>query len=168
MNEAERKELHSKFHETGWTGSNKILYPVKCLPISELWASVPKAESLHRKPFYRNVMADIERDGLMFPLLCVDATRQEMIAAKHRYKKSLCDLPFDINSPGDLTQQQYIIWGGSNRVRIAEDLGYTHIDCAIITSLQIAHRLQKDMRGPFKERYYSTKPLTEKNRIKKV
>lgn len=162
------KKLLSQFHESGWKGSNGVLYPVECLPIAELWASVPIAKNLHRKPFYENVKADIAADGLIFPLLCVHATKQKMIETKKRYKKSICDLPFDIDAPGDLNEKHYVIWGGSNRVRAAEDLGYTHIDCAIIPELSTAHRLQKDMRQPFKQRYYSAAAANEKNRVKKV
>lgn len=160
--------LHSQFHESGWTGADRQHYHVECLPIAELWASVPKAEKLHNKPFYHTVMNDIAADGLIFPLLCVHATRAEMIKAKERYKKSLCDLPFDMRNPGDIEEKHYVIWGGSNRVRAAEELGYTHIDCAMIPSLTIAHRLQKDMRAPFKKRYYSNEPMHESNRVKKI
>lgn len=163
-----KKELHSQFHKTGWTSDNGILYPVECLPVAELWASVPKAETLSRKPFYETVKADIAADGLIFPLLCVHLSREEILKAKKRYDKSLCDLPFDQKNPGDLSIKHYVIWGGSNRVRIAEELGYTHVDCAMIPELKTAHHLQRDMRKPFKKRYYSALPHSENNRVKRV
>ena len=167
MNEAERKELHSQFHDSGWKGGNGILYPVECLPVAELWASVAKAEKLHRKPFFETVKADIDADGLMFPILCVKTTRQQLIDTKKRYNKSIRDLPFD-PAKDDLSVVQYTVWGGSNRVCAAEELGYTHIDCAIIPNLQTAHRLQKDMRAPFKQRYYGPSGANESNRVTSV
>ena len=51
-------------------------------------------------------------------------------------------------------QRQWTVWGGSQRIRVATDLGYTHIDCAIIPSLDEARTLQGKMRAPFTQRYY--------------
>ena len=38
----------------------------------------------------------------------------------------MCELPF--SEDDDLNVRQYVVWGGSNRVRIAEELGYKLVD----------------------------------------
>ena len=99
-------------------------------------------------------MEDIMQNGLTFPLLVVDATREQIIKQKETYKDRLCYLPFYKNSY--LTLQQYVIWGGSNRVRIAEELGYTHIDCVIFPNGDFAtpHSKQGLHRKPYQKKFY--------------
>jgi|TARA_R110000751_G_scaffold61134_6_gene127302 hypothetical protein len=144
------KILRSKFTETKlW---NK--YPVKVLPIRDIFISVPKTETLRGKPFYKLLLEDIERDGLHFPLLVSDPTRTDLRQRKKQYKKRMCDLP-EWNDGLDENEIRHLtVWGGSQRIRVAADLGYTHIDCAIIPTLDEARTLQGKMRAPFTQRYY--------------
>ena len=144
------KILRSKFSETKlW---NK--YPVKVLPIRDIFISVPKTETLRGKPFYKLLLEDIERDGLHFPLLVSDPTRTDLRQRKKQYKKRMCDLP-EWNDGLDENEIRHLtVWGGSQRIRVAADLGYTHIDCAIIPTLDEARTLQGKMRAPFTQRYY--------------
>ena len=117
--------LKSQFNGTQWNG-----YDVVPLKISELWASVPKA-TIHRgKEFYGPILEDIKENGLHFPLLVVHATKQQIIEQKNRYGSKLCDLPFK-QDEGWLTDKMYVVWGGSNRVRIAEELGYEYIPAIV-------------------------------------
>ena len=143
------KVLKSKYHGSQWDKMNVVI-----LPINELWASVPKAEKHRGKNFYGPVMEDIQQNGLTFPLLVVDATREQIIQQKEKYKENLCDLPF--NEDSDLSKQQYVVWGGSNRVRIAEELGYSHIDCVVFENGDFAtpHRKQSLHRKPYKGKFY--------------
>lgn len=157
-------ELHSHFHDTGWTCCAGKVYPVKCLSIEELWASAPIVDNLYGKPFYETLKSDIAADGLYNPLICVYATHAELIEKKKRHKHAMNELPFDPNNT-DLNARQYVIWGGSNRYVVAKDLGYTHVDCTIIPKIDVAHRLQSEMRRPFKERYYSKRPHSNKNKV---
>jgi len=144
------KILRSKFSETKlW---NK--YPVKVLPIRDIFISVPKTEILRGKPFYKLLLDDIERDGLHFPLLVSDPTRTDLRQKKKQYKKRMCDLP-EWNDGLDENEIRHLtVWGGSQRIRVATDLGYTHIDCAIIPTLDEARTLQGKMRAPFTQKYY--------------
>lgn len=141
--------LKSKYHGSKWDGTE-----VAPIAIKDLWASVPKAEKCKGKAFYGPVMEDIKQNGLNFPLLVVDATRAQLIEQKEKHKDRLMDLPFDTDS--DLSLRQYVIWGGSNRVRIAEELGYTHIDCVIYPNgdFQKAYIKQKLHRKPYQKRFY--------------
>jgi len=133
-----------------WECNGKF-YPIAQLPINELWASVPQAKVLNGKPFYQPLLEDIQKNGLHFPLLCVHATYGDLRIQKVRFRDKMCDLPFWANEPDD--KQMYVIWGGSQRLRVAQDLGYTHIDCAMIPTLDEARGLQRYMRKPYNHLY---------------
>ena len=143
------KALLCEFSNSQWDGKDVV-----SLPITELWASVAKADIHKGRAFYKLVMADIAENGLNFPLLVVDATREQDIEQKKRHKDKLVDLPFELDS--DLSKQQYVVWGGSNRVRIAEELGYTHIDCVVYANgdFDTPHKKQKLHRTPYQAKYY--------------
>jgi|TARA_E500000318_G_C3446231_1_gene167014 hypothetical protein len=143
--------LKSQFNGTQWNG-----YDVVPLKISELWASVPKA-TIHRgKEFYGPILNDIKENGLHFPLLVVHANKQQIIEQKNKYGSKLCNLPFN-KDDGWLTDKMYVVWGGSNRVRIAEELGYEYIDCCIVApngEFEKARGMQKMHREPYQGKYY--------------
>jgi len=144
------KILRSKFSYTKlW---NK--YPVQVLPIRDIYISCPKTETLRGKPFYKLLLEDIERDGLHFPLLVSNPTRTELRKKKKQYKNRMDPLPEWNDGLDENMQRQWTVWGGSQRIRVAIDLGYTHIDCAIIPTLDEARTLQGKMRAPFQKRYY--------------
>ena len=144
------KILRSKFSEKKLWDK----YPVRVLPIQDIFISCPKTENLRGKPFYKLLLDDIERDGLHFPLLVSNPTRTDLRQRKKRYKNRLCDLPEWTDGLDENMQRQWTFWGGSQRIRVAADLGYTHIDCAIIPTLDEARTLQGKMRAPFTQRYY--------------
>ena len=146
------KLLKSKFHESFWE-ARRIEYPVEVLPIADLWASVPQVETLRNKPFHENLKNDIEKDGLHFPLLTVHTTYNDIWLQKEKYKSKLCELPFTLTEENK-ENKMYVIWGGSQRVRVAQELGYTHIDCAMIPNFKEARLLQRYMRAPYMKRYY--------------
>jgi hypothetical protein len=144
------KILRSKFTD----GKLWNQYPVRVFPIRDIFISVPKTETLRGKPFYKLLLEDIERDGLHFPLLVSNPTRTELRKKKKQYKKRMSDLPEWTDGLDENVQRQWTVWGGSQRIRVAKDLGYTHIDCAIIPTLDEARTLQGKMRAPFQKRYY--------------
>ena len=144
----ENKVLKSQFPNE-WNG-----YEVIELPVKDIWQSVRVAKSLNGKPFYLNVKEDIIRDGLHFPIMCVHTTYKELEKAKERWGKKINDLPFWHNALGKHKKMIWSVWGGSNRLSIAKELGYTHIDAAVIPNIKQAISLQKHMREPFRRRYY--------------
>lgn len=161
--------LESSYHAQGWIKMSGNKYPIKQLPVDEIWASVPKAEKHRSKEFYRPVLKDIKANGLKFPIMVIDSTRAAVCAQKNKWKNKLCELPFPhqivkkqdertdkwlCDIPENNNKQVYVCWGGSQRLRIARELGYTHIDCAMMPSYKIAHNLQKVMRAPYKDRWY--------------
>ena len=145
-------------HWRGTTGKRSTnlwkKYPVRVLPIKDIFISCPKTDVLRGKPFYKLLLDDIERDGLHFPILVSDPTRTELRKKKKQYKKRMEPLPEWNDGLNEDMQRQWTVWGGSQRIRVAMDLGYTHIDCAIIPSLDEARTLQGKMRAPFTQRYY--------------
>jgi hypothetical protein len=142
------KLLKSKYDE--WDGMKVV--PLK---IDNLWASVPKAEVHRGKQFYGPVMKDIEANGLHFPLLIVEATHAQLIKEKRRYKDKMLDLPFDEKNT-NLDEKIYVVWGGSNRVRAAAELGFDYIDCVIFTNgrFDLAKSKQKLHRKPYMRKFY--------------
>jgi len=144
------KILRSKFTQSKLWNQ----YPVQVFPIQDIFISVPKTDVLRGKPFYKLLLEDIERDGLHFPILVADPTRSELRKKKKQYKKRMSDLPEWNDGLDENMQRQWTVWGGSQRIRVAKDLGYTHIDCAIIPTLDEARTLQGKMRAPFTQRYY--------------
>ena len=91
----------------------------------------------------------------------------EMIKEKIRWQAKLCELPFEHKLYSTTTKynkekihyhqnrQIDVCWGGSQRLRIADELGFTHIDCAIMPSLKRAHVLQRVMRRPYDHIWYN-------------
>ena len=144
------KLLKSKFNGGKWDDIEVVP-----LAIDNLWASVPKADKLRNRPFYKPVMEDIKANGLHFPLLIVEATRRQVREQKDKYKRKMCELPFD-GLKDDLNEKMYVVWGGSNRVRAAEELGFTHIDCVIFRDGQFQEAMsrQKLHRRPYQKKFY--------------
>lgn len=144
------KILKSRYHNSQW---NNI--KVVSLRVSDLWASVPLAKQHRGKEFYEPIKEDIRKNGLHFPLIIVDATRNDILKQKKKYADKLCELPFD-KDKDDLTVRQYTVWGGSNRWNIANDLGYEYVDCVIVENADFdrARGMQGLHRKPYKGKYY--------------
>ena len=149
------KLLKSKFNESKWH-SFKINrdYKVVPLPIDELWGSVPVIQELYNKPFRQTLKDDIEENGLVNPLLVVSATFKELKEKKIKHGDALNELPFDVNNPELDAEKMYVVWGGSQRLDVAKELGYTHIDCALIPTLDEAYSLQSEMRKDYTQTLY--------------
>ena len=142
------KVLKSQF-PTDWQG-----FEVRELPVDEIWQSVPIAEKVAGMPFYSRVKEDIAREGMHFPIMCVHTNYEKLERAKEKWGKKINELPFWHNALGKHKKMIWSVWGGSNRLAIAKDLGYTHIDAAVIPTIGKAISLQKHMRAPFNRRYY--------------
>jgi len=144
------KILKSRYHNSQWNNIKVI-----SLRVSDLWASVPLAKQHRGKEFYEPIKEDIRKNGLHFPLIVVDATRNDILKQKKKYGDKLCKLPFD-KDKDDLTVRQYTVWGGSNRWNIANDLGYEYVDCVIVVNADFdrARGMQGLHRKPYKGKYY--------------
>ena len=142
--------LKCQFHGKTWNN-----YKVHSLKVSELWASVKKAENHRGKTFYTKVKELIEKDGLHFPLIVVDAKRFNLVEQKKKYGDRIVDLPFD-KGLDDLNVRQYTVWGGSNRWWVAHELGYEYVDCIIVPNADFgtARAMQGMHRAPYKGKLY--------------
>lgn len=145
-----KKVLKCKF-ENHWNH-----FPIIELAIVDIWQSVPAVDVLPtiNKPFKKNLIDDIRRDGMHFPIMVVKSSHKELLEAKAKWGEKLNVLPFWHNDRNPQSKYQWGVWGGSQRLDVAKTLEYTHIDCAVIPSIAKAIDLQKLMRKPFKERYY--------------
>tara|TARA_B110000444_G_scaffold260288_1_gene306703 strand:+ start:3971 stop:4408 length:438 start_codon:yes stop_codon:yes gene_type:complete len=143
----ENRVLKSNFPKE-WKG-----FEVRELQLSDIWPSVPIATTIRGRPFYESVKDDIARDGMHFPVMAVHSKYDALEKAKEKWGEKISPLPFWHNSLGKNKKWIWGVWGGSNRVRIAQDLGYTHIDAVIIPTIGQAISLQKHMRKPF-DKYY--------------
>jgi hypothetical protein len=131
-------------------------YPIKELLIDDIWQSVPPVDILPTidKPFKSNLINDIKRDGMHFPIMACYTTRVELIKAKEKWGDFLSGLPFWHNDINPHVKKLWSCWGGSQRLDAAKQLGYTHIDAAVLPSISKAISHQKEMRKPFESRYY--------------
>ena len=132
-----------------WATGKK--YPIEQLHVNDIWASVPVAIKHQGIEFYEPIKASILKNGMHYPIMVVKATRREILDQKAIWGDKILDPPFWMAE--DMNVIQPVVWGGSNRLYIARELGYTHIDCAIMPSFNEAHRLQKTMREPFAQHY---------------
>tara|TARA_Y100000004_G_scaffold80397_1_gene90358 strand:+ start:575 stop:1135 length:561 start_codon:yes stop_codon:yes gene_type:complete len=152
------KILKSKLHDFGyWKPSidlagkwKEIKFPIRPIPLEDLWCSVPRADVHRGKVFLPEVKKSIQENGMLFPIMACYAEYKELQRQKDIWQGKICQLPFWSVEEG----RQWTVWGGSNRVIIARELGYTHIDTAIMPTLECAHQLQKVMRQPFEDRWY--------------
>jgi len=147
-----KKTLKCKF-EKHWNH-----FPIKVLPIEDIWQSVPSVDVLTThpgKPFKKNLINDIKRDGMYFPIMVVRSSHKTLLEAKQKWGDKLNTLPFWHNDRNPQSKYMWSVWGGSQRLDVAKILGYTHIDCTIIPTIGRAISLQKHMRKPFEKRYYT-------------
>ena len=145
-----KKVLKCKF-KNHWNN-----YEIIELAIDDIWQSVPSVDVIPKvnKPFKKNLIDDIQRDGMHFPILVVKTSHKDLLEAKEKYGDKLNVLPFWHNDKNPETKYQWSVWGGSQRLDVAKILKYTHIDCAVIPSIAESISIQSKMRQPFLKRYY--------------
>ncbi len=86
-------------------------------------------------PIFAEELAEsIAREGLANPVIVVRGPREDLereLHAEGGSGKSLPDTPV-VNC----------VWGGTNRISAARRLGYTHVDCVVLPTFDLALRLQ--------------------------
>ena len=132
-------------------------FPIIELPIDDIWQSVPSVDelpTLRGKPFKKNLINDIARNGMHFPIMVVKSSHKDLLEAKLKFANKINVLPFWHNDRNPQSKYQWGVWGGSQRLDVAKQLGYTHIDSAVLPSIAKAIGLQATMRKPFEKKYY--------------
>tara|TARA_A100001011_G_C14116503_1_gene759318 strand:+ start:367 stop:807 length:441 start_codon:yes stop_codon:yes gene_type:complete len=144
-------KLLSNYH-----GEELFGITVEHLPLDKLHVSVPKCEQLFNKQFYQNLTNDISNNGLNFPVIVVEATEEGLRAVKKRYRGAMLEIDPILEQYNE-GEKMLIVWGGSQRVRVAEDLGYRTIDAIVFKDNQFREALkrQEDMRKPYMAQYYN-------------
>lgn len=127
------------------------MMPIIELAINQLWASVPIAPEFKGKEFYEPIKEDITQNGLHFPLLVVRAKFWQLIDVWARNKDEMNPLPVGYNNNDPIL----VVWGGSNRLAIARELGYDNIDCVVFENgdFQKAWASQTLHRNPYDHFY---------------
>jgi hypothetical protein len=148
-----KKVLQSQETED-WRG-----YPLITLPVDEIWQSVPSVEKLRGMPFKDSLKKDILENGMRYPIMVVEVSYSDLLEAKRRYRKKICELPSDkfwgTDDPSDT--KIWSVWGGSQRLTFAREEGFTHIHCTVIPTIAESISLQKHMRRGFPELYGKNK-----------
>lgn len=130
-------------------------YPIITLSIAEIWKTVSRTDILAGKPFYKPLKESIEVNGMHFPIMVVHTSHKELLQAKDRWGDKLSELPIWHNDINPQSKYHWSVWGGTQRLYVAEDLGYTHISCLHMDSIDRAIAHQKLMRKPYKDTLYN-------------
>ena len=149
---AKKKIMYSnQWHDKGYWKHGDNKYFLKVLPINKLWASVPIAKVHNGVQFYDKLKADMEKNGLVNPLFCVTSSYRELLIQKAIWKDRILPVPFKERGEDwqNLNKVIYVIWGGSNRIVVAKELGYTHIECAMMLGFKNARANQQVHRRPW-------------------
>jgi len=147
--------LKSAYHKQGYIEMKGTKFEVKPLSVAHCWPSVKKAKIHRGVEFYEPIKKDIQKNGMRHPIMVVHSTWAQLIEQKEYWGDNMEPLPFwTAHLPkSHLNNMIYVVWGGSNRWYIANELKYTHIDCAIMPSYSVAYNLQKVMRAPYPQFY---------------
>ena len=110
-------------------------FEIRCLALTELYCPVRDVPA-----FAQEVMRSIETDGLANPVIGVRGPREDLVSQMESVGNDahLPDYPV-VNC----------VFGGTNRVTAARELGYTHIDCILLPTFEMGMRLQTLQRGSY-------------------
>ena len=121
-------------------------FEVRTLAIADLWQSVCCVPA-----FAAEIEASIAERGLINPVIIVRLPREDMIAhftqkgylkadARKDAVQKIPDIPV-INA----------VWGGTNRIEVIRRMGYTHVDCVILHSFDLATLAQAAQRTSYRK-----------------
>ena len=130
-------------------------FPIITLPIKDIWKTVKVTKILGRVEFFETLKNSIAKEGMHFPVMVVHTTHKDLLEAKEKWGDKICELPFWLNDRNPQSKYQWSVWGGTQRLFVAEALGYTHISCLHMPKIAIAIRHQELMRKPFSNLLYN-------------
>jgi hypothetical protein len=111
-------------------------FEIRSMPLNELHSPVCDVPA-----FAEEVAESIRANGLANPVIVVRGPREDLA----RELEALGD-------PGDKLPDVPVlncVYGGTNRVTAARNLGYTHIDCVLLPSFALGERLQDLQRASY-------------------
>lgn len=109
-------------------------FEVRSMALDDLFCPVRDVPT-----FADGVAKSIEQQGLMNPVIVVRGPREDL-AREIDYVNQ--DQP---NTLPDLPVCN-VVYGGTNRIAAARALGYTHIDCVLLPTFELAMRVQDQQR----------------------
>ena len=143
------KSRYAKENELLWNS-----FKIVDLPILSIWPTAPNCSVLVGKPFKKNLIEDIDKNGMYFPIMVVKTNGYELIRQKQKYVDKINPLPFWQTNAKECAQMYWSCWGGSQRLDVAIRLGFTHISCAVLPDIDTAIKHQRVMRQPYIKKYY--------------
>ena len=83
--------------------------------------------------FAEGVAKSIKQQGLANPVIVVRGPREDLM-------RELSETTLNPRLPDQPVVN--IVYGGTNRVSAARQLGYTHVDCVLLPTFELAMRVQ--------------------------
>jgi len=111
-------------------------FEVRNLPLTELHCPVREVPT-----FADRLAVSIKESGLYNPIIIVRTTLEELRDYYGERGYDLRHLP--------KSDPVNCVWGGTNRIAAARELGYTSIDCVLIPDFYMAMRLQELQRNAY-------------------
>lgn len=113
-------------------------FEVRSMPIDELYSPVRSVPS-----FVNEIKESIDLDGLINPVIVVRKPREDILADWARVQ--IDPIPPDFPD----TPVVNVVWGGTNRLHAARELGYTHVDCVLMPDFALAFKVQASHRNSY-------------------
>lgn len=119
-----------------FTGIGVNTFEVRCMAIADLDFFVRDVPV-----FAEEIARSIDDTGLANPVIVVRGPREDLALELQRGGSEASHLP---DKP-----VCNVVMGGRNRVSAAELLNYTHIDCVLLPTFELAMRLQEQQRNSY-------------------
>ena len=111
----------------------------------------------YKIPFRKRLAEDIKKNGMKNPIIVVKLTYKKLISLYYEKElingpiplESMAPLPFWHNERNPQSKWMWTVWGGSQRLWLARELGYTHIHGAIVPSIERSVYLQYLQGAPY-------------------
>lgn len=135
--------IKSRAARVAYGGVALTSFEVRSMPLDDLFLPVRAVPA-----FASSVRDSVVADGLKNPVIVIRAPREDLV----RWYQ-------DIGWPHELLPDQAVlnvVCGGTNRVTVARELGYTHVDCVLVPDPYLAMRMQAKQRE-------SHEPRSEEN-----
>lgn len=104
-------------------------FEIRCLAIEDLYCPVRDVPI-----FVGELAASISREGLANPIIVVRGPREDLARQQVATGGTGMGLPD--------TPVVNCVWGGTNRISAAKQLGHTHVDCVLLPTFDLAMQLQ--------------------------
>ena len=128
--------IQSRASRLRYPGVGINTFEVRSISLNDLHCPVRDVPS-----FADGVENSIREQGLANPIIVVRGPREDLA----RELESLNGRPASLPK----TPVVNVVYGGTNRVTAARMMGYTHVDCVLLPSFELALRVQEQQRNTY-------------------